>query len=564
MKETASNSGYSKGKKKEHGSFFTPSFLADFLAVKIHEYIKKNKDLSVLDPATGDSALLLSIKSLLDLESNSCTYVGIDIDLAAINNSRESIPNNSFFFETDALYPFGLKDWSEVSKRTNIKLYDVICSNPPWGASLSKYSTLKVDFKLATGQFDIYDLFVETIFNQLKEGGVYGIILPDSIYSIEHIQTRNKIFNESSVKVVLKLGEGFFDGVFTSASIIIGVKESPKVDNLISCYHVNRNERIQVISGKSSLIDIFNKKSHQLLQSEAVNNKTNTLNVFVDNENKAVFNYISSMPSLGDFVEISRGVELSKKGSVIQCPYCKKWQPSPRGKKVDATCNSCSKGFIVNNQKTIVHLEPKEECSKIIVGEDIDRYGFFKSHFIETNFDGINYKSRSNYKSPKILIRKTGVGITANIDYDNSLTNQVVYLLRPKSNKDTPIETILAIINSRVITYFLINAYGLNEWQSHPYISQSIVKSLPFPSSCILNPDSKVHLQRIKRYVTQIARNGLTERLDANIEIEVAFLFGLTKDNYHFIFEGIRAAQQLIPFKRLISDKVFQYIVHGL
>lgn len=563
MRDTASNNGYSKGKRKEIGSFFTPSFLADFLAVKILEFSTHNC-LSILDPATGDSSLLLSLKSILDDKEISCTYVGIDTDSAAIQKSRKYIPDNSFFIETDALYPFGLKNWSGIKKLTNIELYDVICSNPPWGTSLSKYKSLKRDFKLAKGQFDVYDLFVETILNQLKDGGVYGIILPDSIYSIEHKRTRNLIFNDTSVKVVLKLGEGFFKGVFTSASIFVGVKTPPEDNNLISCYHVNREERNEIISGKTSLIETFDKKSHQVLQNEVINDNTDTLNIFVDNDNKVFFSQLSSMPTLSDYIEICRGVELSKKGHVIQCPYCKKWQPLPRGKRKEAICYSCSKEFSIKIQKSIVHSEPKAGRSKIIVGEDIDRYGFIKSHFIETGIDGINYKSKSIYESPKILIRKTGVGITANIDYDNSLTNQVVYLLRPISNEDTPIETILAIINSRIITYFLINAYGLNEWQSHPYISQSIVRNLPFPSANILNPDTKVHLKRIKGYVSQIARKGLTDKLDANIEIEVALLFGLSKEHYHYIFDGIKAAQQLIPFKRLVSDKAFKYIINGL
>ena len=564
MRETASNNGYSRVKKKESGSFFTPSVIADFLAAKILEFNYNCKNLNILDPATGDSALLLSIKSLLDFKNISYTFVGIDTDIAAIQNSKALIPNNSFFIETDALYPFGLKNWSGVSTFTNIELYDIICSNPPWGASLEKYCSLKKDFKLAKGQFDIYDLFVETIFHQLKEGGVYGIILPDSIYSTEHKRTRNLIFNKTSVKVVLKLGEGFFEGVYTSASVIIGVKETPKESNLISCYHINREERNQIICGDKSLLEIFNSQSYQIAQDEAINNRTDSLNIFVDSENKAVFNKISSMPLLGDYVNIFRGVELSKKGNIIQCPHCKKWQPEPRGKKNNAFCNYCSQEFNIKTQKSIVYLQPKAGCSKLIVGEDIDRYGFSKYHYIELNIDGINYKSSSIYQPPKILVRKTGVGITANIDYDNSFTNQVVYLVRPISNKDIPIETILAIINSRIITYYLIKAYGHNEWQSHPYISQSIIKNIPFPSISILNPSFNNRVQRIKRYVTQISKNGLTDILDAKIEIEVAYLFGLTKDDIAHILDGIKATQQLIPFKRLLNDKVIDYIIHGL
>lgn len=70
--------------------------------------------------------------------------------------------------------------------------------------------------------------------------------------------------------------------------------------------------------------------------------------------------------------------------------------------------------------------------TRIIVGEDIFRYRTRCKSYIQLGLNGINYKDNKLYEGNKILIRKTGVGITAGIDYNNCMTNQVVYILHRK------------------------------------------------------------------------------------------------------------------------------------
>ena len=50
---------YSKAERKTNGVFYTPDFLADYLAKKVIHYLGTNKSITaVLDPACGDSILL--------------------------------------------------------------------------------------------------------------------------------------------------------------------------------------------------------------------------------------------------------------------------------------------------------------------------------------------------------------------------------------------------------------------------------------------------------------------------------------------------------------------------
>lgn len=84
------------------------------------------------------------------------------------------------------------------------------------------------------------------------------------------------------------------------------------------------------------------------------------------------------------------------------------------------------------------------------------------------------------YTPPKLIVRKTGLGIYASIDYTGSMTSQTVYILKLRDNADgTPLEYYLALLNSRVIYYFYLKVYGENEWKSHPYLTKQIIYSLP-------------------------------------------------------------------------------------
>ena len=210
MVELSSNN---KERKKALGAFYTPQILSDLLAKLLMPLCEKtnNSLITALDPATGDGILLESFERIVKTHKKEINLIGIDIDNGAINSSKkrfEGSDSECVFINTDALYPLGnstpSKGWDALVQKYIPNGIDLIVCNPPWGADISHYISLSHDFKTAIGQFDIYDLFIETIIGNLRQDGVYGIIVPDSIYCQEHKKVREILLTNTTIKGMVR------------------------------------------------------------------------------------------------------------------------------------------------------------------------------------------------------------------------------------------------------------------------------------------------------------------------------------------------------------------------
>lgn len=145
---------------------------------------------------------------------------------------------------------------------------------------------------------------------------------------------------------------------------------------------------------------------------------------------------------------------------MCQCTKCKHWMPYPKAKQ--PKCSSCKTALNlerVTKEKIILNHNGVGNI-KLKVGEDLFRFTSVSKSWINTLKDGINYKDLNIYNGDKILVRKTGVGITASLDYENAITNQVVYILKlkPAFEKKVSLEFVLSVLNSRAMTYYLIKS----------------------------------------------------------------------------------------------------------
>ena len=144
------------------------------------------------------------------------------------------------------------------------------------------------------------------------------------------------------------------------------------------------------------------------------------------------------------------------------------------------------------------------------------------------------------YDPPKLLVRKTGLGIYSAIDYSGSMTSQTVYILRfADKNNQTPLEYYLALINSRVVYYYYLKAYGENEWKSHPYLTKQIIFSLP------VRPYTD---SAIDREIVEKAKE-LIQRYDHNTDVMLEELimekYELTKDEQYLIIKEMNSLPDL-------------------
>lgn len=564
---------YSRERRKEKGVFYTPDFLSNYLSKKVIQYCSNEKaTYSVIDPACGDGILLRSFAEKIN-PNEGTKIIGIDIDINAVNNAKIKFSQSSFnsfnhsFIECDGLFPNSKKNsaegWFELRNKLRLdKKFDIALSNPPWGADLSIYNPqlLNSNFSLAKGQLDIYNLFIEVILNNLNDNGIYGLILPDSLFSQEQSDLRCLLSKKTTINFIARLGEKIFPEINRACVIIIGKNKPPKGKHKVDCFRLSTADKKKVIANKLTLSEIDNKLTHKVLQSRFSQNENCIFDIDLREDSRETFDKINQAGiKLKTLVNNTRGAEISKKGIVWQCHKCKNWTPEPRSK--EPRCKKCGAIFMDDTKKEKIITD----CNgpgriKIKVGEDLYRYTSKCKNWINVEKNGINYKNLEIYQGKKILVRKTGVGITASLDYEDSITNQVVYILKlkPKYESLITLEFILAVLNSRVMTYYLLKRYGENEWKSHPYLTQTMLVNLPFPKIDFEDIEIKDCIKKItsiiEKEVKDSDQRNISKENDLVIEKAIADLFDLNLNDYTTIYETLEMADQLIPIRRLLES----------
>ncbi|ARK13209.1 N-6 DNA methylase [Fibrella sp. ES10-3-2-2] len=556
---------YTNHQRKANGVFYTPDFLAAYLARKIKHYSSADQISSVLDPACGDSQLLRALAAEV---THQPLFVGIDKDVNAIAASESMFGNqNTRFFATDGLFPTTKTDsfesWCELRSEVGCADgFDVVLSNPPWGADLSQYPPrlLSHNFVLSKGQFDSYNLFIEVVLRNLAPNGLFGLILPDSLFAQEQVRLRGLLTNNTTLHLIARLGEKIFPEINRACVVVIGRKAPAPPTHQVACFRLTPAQKKDIIGNRLTLDQAELNLLHHVPQSRFSANVNYIFDIDLTVDNQQTFNKIqeASVP-LQRVVFNTRGAEISKKGLACQCSNCDQWFPYP--KSIQPRCPHCQTWLDLQNtvSERIVLNHNGTGNLKLKVGEDLYRYTSVSKRWINTLKPGINYKKLSIYEGSKILVRKTGVGITASLDYDNSLTNQVVYILKlkPIFRNSITLESVLAVLNSRAMTYFLLKKFGENEWKSHPYLTQTMLVELPFPKAILLHNGEVSLINQITTLIqTEVIdskEQNIDKEADILIERMVAHYFGLNKQDYMAIFDTLHAAEPLVPIRRLLN-----------
>lgn len=587
-----SNCYLNKLERKRIGSIYTPSLLSDYVSEKTAYYFfKSNKKisntnqykLSIVDPACGNGQLLLSLNNVLqniyidNSPLNNIEYYGFDIDKKAINNAKKyfniiKYPNAACrYFNKDSLAPDMKTDsftyWKDLLIKFNLPLgFDILIANPPWGSDFEEdiLNSIRKDFSLATGQFDSADLFVELALHIVRPGGIFSFILPDSLFNNERRVLRGLLLKNTQIMFISRLGERIFKDVNRACSIIICKNTTNNITkrrNLVDCFRLHHGYRNNILNNKNSLKEADSLFSHKVSQDRFFNNADYAFDIDLKSYEEKLINIIcNSYKRFKTDLKNYRGVELSKSGKVIRCEECGMWLPRPRRNK--PTCSHCGFSYELAGclSDVIVTSEPSVKSVPLITGEDVKRYHIINRKFLRIDYPGIQYKDSTIYNGPKLLIRKTGVGITAAIDYSNSFTNQVVYIFKLKDKQNNfPLELYLGILNSRLMYFYMAKKFGETEWRSHPYLTQKQILDIPFPPINSTNCSSKTILW-IEKIIKDLHHNDsqLTPEDDARLESYVANLYGINKNEYKYIYDLINTSQDLIPLKPLrqvsISD----------
>jgi type I restriction-modification system DNA methylase subunit len=231
-------------KRKSQGIYYTPSFVTKYIVQQtVGKYLEENgynpsKPPRILDMACGSGSFLIEAFDVVDdyvrkmrhqggqnsefsensefldharqLEVLTHCIFGVDKDKQALEvarlnlllralHSREKLPLLQNFHLGDSLRP---ETWEmgfpEVMKDGG---FDIIIGNPPYvriqTLDKGEVEFFNQNFQSATGNYDIYVLFVEQALRLLKPGGIMGFILPNKFMQVDYGEGLRKLLSEN-------------------------------------------------------------------------------------------------------------------------------------------------------------------------------------------------------------------------------------------------------------------------------------------------------------------------------------------------------------------------------
>lgn len=533
-----------------YGVVYTPDSLSDYVAHLLVEEFKQGDsynaqitDLMILDPACGEGALLAASERTCSTKLNdrNVCYVGIDVEKEVIlsNTTRYNEKHYAFHF-SDALLPHRESNPVAYWRKQGV-CPELIIANPPWSSEkiYSKSELSQAGYNFYVGQYDSYVLFVELCLKLLKPDGYAAFIIPDSIFSSENRELRKFLSEQTQIRVISRLGEKLFAGVNRATTVLVIKNTKPTDDSATVCFRLTTDQRRAYLAGEKSLIDCHNQHSHSVLQKRFRENAGYIFDVDTKIDEEALLHKLErhaiDWPKIFHF---GRGVEISKSGMIVVCPYCGVAQGYSKKQFTEGEkkCAKCSEKITVSQEavRKIIDTHYRDNYKKIYVGENLHRYAMRGSCYIEMNVPGINYKEEKLYEPPKILIRKTGLGINACIDYESTYISQTVYSCNyVDAQHPIPLEYYLGVLNSRVLYYYYLKKYGENEWKSHPYFTKDIVFSLPIPEI----KESNIELCEIIAQKVIELQVAYSRTLDIQIEKLVAEVYGLTPVEFDMVIQ---------------------------
>lgn len=538
-----------------YGVVYTPKTLANFTAKLLlsetdTDLFASNRTARVLDPACGEGILLREFSSeFIRIHNRPIKSIGVDVDREVIAKNKECFSTNTYKFMCRNTIIPSEKHTAYDYWRRELKDVSFVIANPPWSSEkvFAKSELSQAGYEFYTGQYDSYVLFIELCLKLIKKDGMLAFIIPDSLFSGENKKLREYLVKHTQIRVVARLGEKLFPNVNRATSIIVLKNSLPTSDSVTKCYRLDTTDRRHFLSGSLDIFASYNQKNHRVLQKRFADNQNYVFDIDAREEEEALLDkiYANHIDWKSSF-HFGRGVEISKSGVVVRCEHCQTVQGYSKkhlhvGNKV---CPFCNKTTIVSKGNTfqIISETPITGYVPMYVGENLHRYSFDGIRYILPNVNGINYKSDKLYYPPKILIRKTGLGIYACIDYESTYTSQTIYSCNHiQTNNDIPLEYYLGVLNSRVMYYYYLKKYGENEWKSHPYLTKDIIFSLPIKQVDTTNLEI---CQKIAYLVRKI-QNNYSRQLDLEIEQLVLKLYDIGREELDILMNELNTLPDL-------------------
>jgi len=461
----------SHARRKEHGIYYTPPYIVDYIVRNtLGELLKRKRPSEIekiraLDPACGSGSFLIKSFDLLNeyWKEKDKDYAQAQLDTTGqgttFTRKTKILQNNIFGVDLDKqaveiaqlnlLLKIAEKGHRLPLLQQNIKCgnsliddptvagdkyfkweekfevildeggFDVVIGNPPYVRPHKMDEKDKEFFwknlKTFKAKSDLYSCFMEKGINLLREGGLFSFIVPHTWTSLESFyEIRKYILENCKVLKLVRLPKKVFQDATVETTIFILAKEPNKK---------NRDNNKIVVEALNEKGDItFVKK---FTQSQITNNYLYNFELYTEEyANKILYKVKQTGERLGNLIDFVYGLKTG------------------------------------DDQKFLFDEPKNNECKKLLRSKDIGRYvKEFKGKYVwyVPNLMIRNKKTarpggKERFETEKIVVARMGKQVVATYDDEDYYVKDAMLLL--KKSEESDLKYITAILNSKLINYY--------------------------------------------------------------------------------------------------------------
>lgn len=443
--------------RKAAGAYYTPEHIVRHVVRRTLDTAAATAPPRVLDPSCGAGAFLLAAYRALVRKLGAADFAsrrrvltgsifGVDIDADAVAVTRlslllcllegergpaaslASLPDLSANIvrgnsivgpDCPRARRHNALDWAAFGSAC--PAFDAVIGNPPWGQKavaaddeLARY--LRNRYVSVGGIGDLFRPFVERGIELLRDGGRFGMVLPDIVLLKNYAPTRRYILDHLALTHVDWWGMAF-PGATIDAATIIGRKSAPPPRHGIAV----------AVHGRNTLL------RHRIPQAEFLAAPRHVFNLHLTPRDRRTLKALAALPALGDYFEIHEGVHSGNmRGQLfVDAMLDRSCEPLLFGRDEIAP-------FVLRWNGKFIRLSALQ-AKPAAASSPAPYANLGRPHW---------------HHQPKLLVRRTGDRVIAAVDPLGRYASNNFFLVLPKRPCGLTLDGLAAWLNSEFMTWF--------------------------------------------------------------------------------------------------------------